>query len=60
MQIQINLVFQEDKPPVAREVLIRNHLRRWVTIKKKWIQTAVKNEERYGMSKHILQTIYNK
>ncbi|XP_044252854.1 protein lin-37 homolog [Tribolium madens] len=55
----INLNYDEC-PPVPKDILIRNHLQRWVKVKKKWIETAVKNEERYHMSTQILQTIYNK
>lgn len=52
--------FQDEKPPVPRDVLIRNHLQRWVDVKKKWIQTAIKNEDRYQLSTQMLQAIYNK
>ncbi|KAK9716931.1 LIN37 [Popillia japonica] len=55
----INLNYDESTP-VAKDVLIRNHLQRWVNIKKKWIATAVKNESRYKMAKQILEAIYNK
>ncbi|XP_022916342.1 protein lin-37 homolog [Onthophagus taurus] len=55
----INLNYEES-PPVAKDVLIRNHLQRWVNIKKKWIKTAIENEDRYTVSKQILQRIYNK
>lgn len=53
-------MFQDECTPVAKDVLIRNHLQRWVNIKKKWIATAVKNESRYNMAKQILEAIYNK
>ncbi|KAK4874849.1 hypothetical protein RN001_014209 [Aquatica leii] len=56
---EINLNYDE-KPPVPRDVLIRNHLQRWVGVKRKWIETAQKNEERYVRSMQILQAIYNK
>jgi len=56
---EINLNYDE-KPPVPRDVLIRNHLQRWVNVKKKWISTAQKNEDRYTRSTQILQAIYNK
>lgn len=50
----------DETPPVSRDVLIKNHLRRWVAVKKKWKDQAIKNESRYGGSKHILQAIYTK
>ncbi|KAF5295162.1 hypothetical protein FQR65_LT10550 [Abscondita terminalis] len=56
---EINLNYDE-KPPVPRDVLIRNHLQRWVNVKRKWIETAQKNEDRYFNSMQILQAIYNK
>lgn len=56
-EININ---SDENPPVAREVLIRNHIRRWGAIKKKWIDTAKRNEQRYNMSKQILDGIYAK
>jgi len=55
----INLNYDE-KPAVPRDVLIRNHLQRWVNVKKRWIATAQKNEDRYNRSTQILQAIYNK
>ncbi|KAF7278764.1 myb-interacting protein 40 [Rhynchophorus ferrugineus] len=55
----INLNYEES-PPVDKNTLIRNHLQRWVKVKKKWIESAIKNEERYSNSFHILQKIYNK
>ncbi|XP_068914854.1 protein lin-37 homolog isoform X2 [Tenebrio molitor] len=55
----INLNYDECAP-VPKDTLIRNHLQRWVKVKKKWIETAAKNEERYHMSTQILQTVYNK
>lgn len=51
---------QEECPPVEKNTLIRNHIHRWVQVKKKWIKTAAKNEERYSKSTTILQAIYNK
>ncbi|KAF5289792.1 hypothetical protein FQA39_LY03709 [Lamprigera yunnana] len=56
---EINLNYDE-KPPVSRDTLIRNHLQRWVNVKRKWIQNAQKNEDRYCRSMQILQAIYNK
>ncbi|KAB0793477.1 hypothetical protein PPYR_13099 [Photinus pyralis] len=50
----------EDKSPLSRDILIPTHLRRWRSVKKKWISTAQKNESRYEKSMQILQTIYNK
>ncbi|XP_030764115.1 protein lin-37 homolog [Sitophilus oryzae] len=55
----INLNYEEVSP-ADKNTLIRNHLQRWVKIKKKWIESAVKNEERYSKSFHVLQSIYNK
>ncbi|XP_025832322.1 protein lin-37 homolog [Agrilus planipennis] len=56
---EVNLNYNE-KPPLSKDTLIRNHLQRWVNVKKKWIGTALKNEDRYKESMKILQTIYNK
>ncbi|ENN76563.1 protein lin-37 homolog [Dendroctonus ponderosae] len=55
----INLNYDEC-PPVDKNILIRNHLQRWVKVKKKWIAAAENNEERYAYSFNILQNIYNK
>lgn len=55
----INLNYDEC-PPVDKNTLIRDHLQRWVKVKKKWIETSAKNEERYQRSLNVLQTIYNK
>lgn len=56
---EINFNYDE-KPPVPKDALIRNHLQRWVNVKKKWVSMAQKNEERYAKSTQILQAIYNK
>ncbi|GLV45052.1 Myb-interacting protein 40 [Carabus blaptoides fortunei] len=50
----------DDRPPVPRDELIRNHLQRWAKVKHKWIAQANKNEERFEPSFNILTTIYNK
>ncbi|KAJ8949328.1 hypothetical protein NQ314_008248 [Rhamnusium bicolor] len=55
----INLNYDEC-PVVEKNELICGHLQRWVKVKKKWIATAAKNEERYTRSTHVLQAIYNK
>ncbi|CAH0563654.1 unnamed protein product [Brassicogethes aeneus] len=55
----INLNYDEC-PPVDKNTLIRNNLERWVNVKKKWISTAAKNEERYSYSMCILQVIHSK
>ncbi|XP_066257689.1 protein lin-37 homolog isoform X2 [Euwallacea similis] len=55
----INLDYEEC-PPTDKNTLIRNHLQRWVKVKKKWIEASAKNEERFESSFKTLQTIYNK
>lgn len=50
----------ERNPPVPRQQLIKDHLERWTAVKRKWIQQANKNEDRFQPSFEILQTIYNK
>ncbi|XP_017780391.1 PREDICTED: protein lin-37 homolog [Nicrophorus vespilloides] len=50
----------EEKPVILKHQLLKEHLQRWNKIKKKWFLTAAKNEERYAMSKHILQSIYSR
>ncbi|XP_066137603.1 protein lin-37 homolog [Euwallacea fornicatus] len=55
----INLDYEEC-PPTEKNTLIRNHLQRWVKVKKKWIEASAKNEERFESSFKTLQTIYNK
>ncbi|XP_049817874.1 protein lin-37 homolog isoform X2 [Aethina tumida] len=55
----INLNYDEC-PPVDKNTLIRKNLERWVNVKKKWIKTAAKNEERYKYNLCILQAIHNK
>ncbi|CAH2015956.1 unnamed protein product [Acanthoscelides obtectus] len=53
----INLNYDQCEPP-EKEVLMQNHLERWSKVKKKWIETAAKNEERYSKSLEILKAIY--
>jgi len=55
----INLNYDEC-PPVEKNTLIKDHLQRWVKVKKRWIKTVVHNEDRYLRSFNLLQTIYNK
>ncbi|XP_065155605.1 protein lin-37 homolog isoform X2 [Atheta coriaria] len=55
----INLNYDEN-PPMSKQELLSSHLRRWGNIKRKWIMTAAKNEERYAQSRKILRTIYSK
>ncbi|XP_050309375.1 protein lin-37 homolog [Anthonomus grandis grandis] len=55
----INLDYTEC-PPVDKNILIRNHLQRWVKVKQKWKETSAKNEERYDISFEVLESIYDK
>nr|CAH7766929.1 unnamed protein product [Callosobruchus chinensis] len=55
----INLNYDEFEAP-EKEVLMQSHLERWAKVKRKWVQTAAKNEERYAKSTEILKAIYTK
>lgn len=57
-ELPINTETQE--PAMDKEELIRSHLKRWVSVKRKWIRAAALHEDRYSHSKQILQAIYNK
>lgn len=51
---------ETQEPAMDKEELIRSHLKRWVSVKRKWIRAAALHEDRYSHSKQILQAIYNK
>ncbi|XP_023023781.1 myb-interacting protein 40 [Leptinotarsa decemlineata] len=55
----INLNYEEC-PPVAKNILMQMHQERWAKVRKKWIETASRNEARYSRSTQALHTIYNK
>ncbi|XP_056641472.1 protein lin-37 homolog [Diorhabda carinulata] len=54
----INLDYDEYIP--SKHTLMQEHMKRWMNVKKKWIQTAFNNENRYLQSTNILKAIYNK
>ncbi|CAG9856454.1 unnamed protein product [Phyllotreta striolata] len=55
----INLNYDES-PAIPKNTLLEMHMERWANVKKKWIDTACKNESRYNRSTDILSNIYNK
>ncbi|KAL3272379.1 hypothetical protein HHI36_013856 [Cryptolaemus montrouzieri] len=60
LECAVAILFQDECPPVPKDILIKDHLQRWAKVKKHWNETAAKNESRYAMSTTILRTIYNR
>ncbi|KAL0133333.1 hypothetical protein PUN28_000822 [Cardiocondyla obscurior] len=44
----------------TQEQLMKDHIKRWNAIRKKWHQQAHKNEQRYAQSASVLGTIFSK
>jgi hypothetical protein len=48
-----------DDLPTAEE-LLKNHLSKWVNVRRKWIEAAQANEARFAKSARILSNMYKR